>query len=200
MLELFETIKIENGKICNIEWHNRRLNKTRLELFGETKALKLQKYITPTIELQRCRVLYSQDIQSVNYFPYQAKKIQNIQIIKSTIDYAYKYNDRSEINKLINNCDYNEIIIEKNGLLTDTTIANIAFYDGLSWLTPKTPLLEGTTRARLIEDGFLKLKDIKKEDIKNYSHFALMNAMIGFQIKKSISIHYKEKSSCLLKT
>ena len=105
----------------------------------------------------------------------------------STLDYRYKFNDRSKLTLLLDK-NYDEIIIEKDGLLTDTSIANIAFYNGKEWLTPKTPLLEGTTRERLLKEKFLKLENIKKENIKNYSHFALMNAMIGFQIQKSINI------------
>jgi hypothetical protein len=35
---------------------------------------------------------------------------------------------------------------------------------------------------RLIEDGFLHVRDISTDDIKQYSGFAIMNAMIGFQI------------------
>ena len=78
------------------------------------------------------------------------------------------------------NCD--EILIVKNGLLCDTSIANIALFDGRKWMTPKTPLLEGTTRQRLLESGFLTVKDIAVEDLKMYSQMALMNAMIDFDI------------------
>jgi len=185
--ELFETIKIENGQIFNIEWHNKRLNKARKELFGETHKLNLQEYITPpTKGLYRCRVLYSSNIKTVEYFSYAPKYFKKFKVVQSNIDYKYKYNDRSELTKLLKN--YEEIIIEKDTFLTDTSIANIAFFDGTTWFTPEKPLLFGTTRARLIEEGFLKLKNIKKEDIKNYSYFALMNAMIGFQIQKSINI------------
>ena len=187
---LFETIKIENGKIFNLEWHNQRLNKSRFEFFREKNELQLEDYITPPQKgLFRCRVLYNSTILSVDYFPYKEKTIKNFKVVKSHIDYHLKYDDRSELNKLLEDAlNYDEIIIEKNGLLTDTTIANIAFFDGEDWVTPITPLLEGTTRARLVKEGFLKLKEIKKENIKNYSHFALMNAMIGFQIQKSINI------------
>jgi hypothetical protein len=37
-------------------------------------------------------------------------------------------------------------------------------------------------RAKLLDDGFLHKKEIKKEDLKNYSQMALMNSMIGFKI------------------
>ena len=188
MQELFETIKIEDGKIFNLKWHNQRLNQSRLELFSLHKPIDLANYIdTPHQGLYRCRVVYEAEIKSIEYLPYTPKKFKYFKIVNSNIEYNYKYSDRSELNKLIEE-DYDEIIIEKGDLLTDTSIANIAFYDGKEWLTPKTPLLRGTTRERLVDEGFFKLKDIKKENIKNYSHFALMNAMIGFQIQKSITI------------
>ena len=188
MNKLFETIKIENGQIFNLKWHNQRLNRSRLELFSLYKPINLADYIdAPSKGLYRCRVLYDVEIKSVQYLPYTPKTFNSFKIIQSNLEYNYKFNDRSELNKLIHK-DYDEIIIEKDSLLTDTSIANIAFYNGQEWLTPKRPLLRGTTRERLLHEGFLKSENIKKEDIKNYSHFALMNAMIGFQIQKSIRI------------
>jgi len=187
--ELLETIKIEDGHVFNIEWHNRRLNKSRLELFGEKKKLYIQEFLKniPQQGLLRSRLIYTQTISSIEYIPYQEKQFSTFKVVPSQIEYAYKYNNRKALNLLAEK-GYDEIIIEKNGLLTDTSIANIAFFNGISWCTPKSPLLEGTTRERLLNEGFLELKDIKKEDIKKYSHFALMNAMIGFQIQKSINI------------
>ena len=188
MKKLFETLKIEDGKIFNLKWHNQRFNRSRLELFALDKPLNLADYIeTPLQGLYRCRVLYDREIHSIEYLPYTPKTFNHFKIIQSNLEYSYKFDERLALNTLMPK-DYDEIIIEKNGLLTDTSIANIAFYDGLNWLTPKTPLLEGTTRARLLDKKFLKLENIKKENIKNYSRFALMNAMIGFQIQKSINI------------
>jgi len=184
---LFETIKIKDGQIFNLEWHNRRFNRSQKAFFSNPSTTDLKAFITPPkIGLYRCKIIYDREIQSVEYFPYQAKTFQKFQVVPSQIEYGFKYSDRSEFENLLNG--YDEIIIEKNGLLTDTTIANIAFYDGKVWFTPKTPLLEGTTRARLLDEGFLKLENIKKENIEKYSHFALMNAMIGFQIQNSVKI------------
>jgi len=185
---LFETIRIDDGQIKNILWHNRRCNESRRELFNKKIAINLETYIQPPQEgLYRCRILYNSEIQSVEYIPYTPKKIRSIKIIKSQLDYRYKYNNRDELNQLIRK-DYDEILIEKDGLLTDTTIANIAFYTGEVWITPKTPLLKGTTRAKLLHQNFLIEKNIKKEELQNFSHFALMNAMIGFQIQKNTTM------------
>ncbi|HHD81834.1 MAG TPA: hypothetical protein ENK82_08170 [Campylobacterales bacterium] len=187
MLLLFETLKIEDGKIFNVKWHNKRLNKSRKELFNLSTELDLLDYLTspPSLGLYRCKVIYNETILSVEYFPYQAKLFKNFQIRPSQIRYDYKYLNREELESLKNN-PFDDVIIEKEGFLTDTSIANIAFYDRENWLTPKTPLLEGTTRARLLQKGFLKASPIKKEMIKNYTYFALMNSMIGFSIQKSV--------------
>ena len=83
-----------------------------------------------------------------------------------------------------------EVIIEKEGYLTDITIANIAFYDGEQWFTPENPLLKGTMRAKLIDEGFLHKREIRKKDLDNYTQVALINAMIGFKILNHFNIHY----------
>jgi 4-amino-4-deoxychorismate lyase len=185
---LFETIRIEDGQIFNMQWHNKRCNQSRLELFKDNKKVDLKEYISPPLKgLYRCRICYNSSIESIEYFPYAPKKIETLKIIKSQIDYRYKYNNRDPINQLLDK-NYDEIIIEKDGLLTDTSIANIAFYTGTDWITPQKPLLEGTVRAKLMESGFLIQKNIKKEELQKFSHFALMNAMIGFQIQKNINI------------
>ena len=82
-------------------------------------------------------------------------------------------------------CD--DIVIVKNGLLTDTTIANIALYDGNQWLTPASPLLEGTTRTRLLDIGKLTEAEISIDTLDRYYMTAIMNTMLGFvQVENGI--------------
>ena len=190
--KFIETIKIEDGTVFNIKWHNFRLNYTRKEIFKTDNFLNLQEYINsfPKKGLLRCRLLYSKEIESIEYIPYTTREIKSLKVIQSNIEYNYKYANRDELNSLKEQfSSYSDIIIEKNGLLTDTTIANIALFDRDSWITPKTPLLKGTIREKLIDRGFLLTKDIKSDDLNNFSNFALMNAMIGFQIKENIKIY-----------
>ncbi len=185
-MQLLETIKIEDGEIKNLYWHNKRCNSSRFKLFNEKKELKLEKHINPPKKgLYRCRILYAKDIELIEYIPYTYRTIDSLKVIQSDIEYSHKYANREELDRLRG--DYNEVIIEKDGLITDTTIANIAFYNGLNWITPKKPLLKGTMRENLLHKNLLTLKDIRKEELVNFSHFALMNAMIGFQIKKNIN-------------
>lgn len=181
---LLETIKIEDGEIHNLGYHQHRCTKSRQILFDSHDLLDLSSFIdAPKTGLFRCRILYAEHLHSIEYIPYTPKEIQSVKIVSSDIEYSLKYANRDALNALLeSNKDVDEVIIEKKGYLTDTTISNIAFYDGEQWVTPAEPLLEGTMRAKLIDEGFLQLREIKKEDLKNYSKVALMNAMIGFKI------------------
>jgi len=190
---LLESIKIENGKIFNLSYHQARCDKSRKYLFGSSDKLELSKIIDPPqTGLYRCRILYGHSVQSIEYIPYAAKIITTLKVVPSAIDYGLKYADRNALDTLLKaHPKADDVLIEKDGYLSDTTIANIAFYDGLRWFTPEKPLLEGTMRAKLIDEGWLQVKQIRKEELHTYSQVALMNAMIGFSILNHLNIDYK---------
>jgi 4-amino-4-deoxychorismate lyase len=73
-----------------------------------------------------------------------------------------------------------DVLIVKNGFLTDTSYCNIALFDGEDWVTPLTPLIQGVTRAQLLEEGKLIVKDIKLEELMNFQKIALFNALNEF--------------------
>lgn len=181
---LLETIRIEGGEIANLSYHQARCDKSRQKLFNTSDTLDLFSIINPPqTGLYRCRILYAEALHSIEYIPYTPKKIEKLKIIPSNIQYDLKYANRDALNALLEtNKDVDEVIIEKDGCLTDTTISNIAFFDGQAWFTPDNPLLEGTMRAKLIDNGVLHTKEIRKETLSNYSQVALINAMIGFKI------------------
>jgi len=181
---LLETIRIEGGEALHLDYHNKRLNRSRAQLFYSNDTLDLKRYITPPDKAcYRCRVLYDKGIRKIEYHPYYPKDIRSIAVIESDIEYPFKYADRSLFDSLLSASPRSdEVLIVRNGSLTDTTIANIAFLKNGRWITPDQPLLRGTTRERLIDEGFLTPEPIRKEEISNFHGFALMNAMIGFRI------------------
>ncbi len=181
---LLETIKVTRGKALHLDYHNQRFNKARKELFALHEPFDLATIIQPIDQkTYRCRILYDQTIHTIEYLPYQPKTIEKITIVESMIDYAYKYAHREEFETLLAaSLESDDILISKNGYLTDTTIANIAFREKGEWITPDKPLLEGTTRQRLINEGLLTPRAIQKDTIHHFDGFALMNAMIGFRI------------------
>jgi 4-amino-4-deoxychorismate lyase len=185
---LLETIRIEEGSTLHLDYHNQRFNLVRKRLFSIHKPIDLADLITPPPEgLYRCRILYGRTIQKVDYIPYAPKSIRTISLVESDISYSFKYADRSELEHLLSlSPQSDEVLIVKEGLLTDTTVANVAFLEKGKWITPKRPLLEGTTRKRLLDEGFLTAKTIRSDEIDRFDGFALMNAMIGFKILNPI--------------
>lgn len=185
-LEFFETIKCHEYEVYNLEYHNKRVASTI------AKNIDLSEYIYPISDkLLRCKVVYNSDeILNINYYEYKKKEIKSFKIIHNNdINYCKKYLNRDEINKLFEKkqcCD--EILIFKNSLLTDTSIANVAIFLDNIWLTPKKPLLYGTTRQRYIDSGFLKQADITLEMLKRCKKIALLNAMIDFDILEDYSL------------
>lgn len=96
----------------------------------------------------------------------------------SFIVYDHKFLDRKEIDKLfMDRGDADDILIIKDGFITDTSYGNICLFDGVQWVTPRKPLLLGTCRERLLEDGAIVEGDISIEGLKNFEQFAVINAM-----------------------
>ncbi len=75
--------------------------------------------------------------------------------------------------------DNSEILMIKNGLVTDCFYYNVAFYSD-DWYTPEEPLLQGTMRAYLLDEGIINEARITLEDIPLYSKICLFNALNPF--------------------
>lgn len=187
-----ETIKSIDGKVYNISYHQKRYESV-LSTFGISVYKNLEEYLRPPLNgLYKCRLAYTLDSISITYHAYTKKNIHSLHLVyDDTIVYNKKSTNRAKIDELYSlkeECD--DILIVKNGFITDTSIANVAFYKNDIWYTPTFPLLKGTTRQRLLENGFLCTADIKVEDLKMYSQTAILNAMIDFDIITDISYKY----------
>lgn len=181
MPRLLETIKCLDGKVFNLDYHQKRFDASRKKL-GFKNHIRL--FLTPPSKgLFRCRLVYEEEIEKIEFVPYELKEIKTFKLIHSDINYDLKYENRDEINALLQmkeNAD--EIIIVKDSLVTDTSIANLCFYDGKDWLTPKSPLLHGTTRQRLLDEKKIKEAHISYHDLHKFSKLAVLNAMTDFRI------------------
>lgn len=185
-IKYFETIKCDDQEVYNLEYHKKRIAST----IGIN--IQLEEYIyPPTNDLLKCKVVYDETgILDINYVPYEKKEINSFKLVYDDfIAYSKKSVDRTALDKLYLQKEKNdEIIIVKNNLITDTSIANIAIYYDNNWFTPKTPLLFGTTRQRYIDSGILKEKDLEIDSLHKAEKIALLNAMIDFDIKKNFDI------------
>jgi len=184
--KLLETIKAQNGVLFHLPFHQLRLESA----IGENQIELSEILNPPKSGLYRCRVVYDAKDYEVSYHPYFKRSVTKLKLIEdNSIEYARKYADRSALDVLFSQKeDADDVLIVKNGLVSDTTIANVAFFYKNSWITPKQPLLNGTTRMRLRLAGELKEEEIYATDIKKFESIALMNAMIDFDIIRNKKI------------
>ena len=185
MYLFIETICIEDGKISNLPRHQQRVDATRRRFFGQLPQMNLEEHIRNTgcgNGRIRCRVTYGTDIENIEYFPYNIRNVETLKPVEcDSIEYSYKYADRSSLDALFaGRGEADDILIVRNGLLTDTSIANIALWDGRQWQTPDSPLLKGTRLAELLDIGILTELDIPVEKIWTYRKIRLFNAMLHF--------------------
>lgn len=177
---LFETIKVSNFEIQNIGYHIKRAKRS----ICEELKFDMQEVINVTNNgTFRVKVIYDElgNFIETQIFEYKKREIKTLKLINSEINYDKKFLNRKPLDDIFamrEDCD--DVLIVKNGLITDTTIANIAIYSKERWITPQKPLLRGTVRERLIEKKFLKEQDIKTDDLLKAEKIALMNAMTDF--------------------
>jgi len=186
MSQLFETIKIFNGKIFNLQYHNRRMNNSRRILFGLKTEFDLSQFIVIPEKFKngliKCKVIYSDEIESVEFSEYHIKNINSLKVVEcNDLVYDHKFLNRDkleELKRINTKSDSQEILIVKNGFITDTTYSNVVLSDGTKWFTPSTPLLKGTKRTSLIDKGVIHEEEIGLKDLKKFSYLKLINAMI----------------------
>lgn len=196
MYQLFETIKIFNGEIYNVEYHNRRMNNSRNALFGCRDEIDLSVHIEAPNEFRsgliKCNVIYSNKIESTKFFRYQMRKINSLKIVEcDDIVYDHKFLNRNKLGELKRKntkSDSQEILIVKNGFITDTSYSNVVLSDGTKWFTPSTPLLKGTKRFSLINSGLIHEEEISLKDVKKFTQIKLINAMIDLDDTTAIDI------------
>ncbi|MGK0256090.1 MAG: 4-amino-4-deoxychorismate lyase [Arcobacteraceae bacterium] len=177
-MNYFETIKCNDCEIFNLSYHEKRIANT----IG--KNINLQNYVYPiNSKLLKCKVVYNEDeVINVSFQPYSKKIITTFKLVyDDTINYQYKSENRENLEHLyLQRESADEIIIVKNNLITDTTIANIAIFLDGQWFTPKVPLLKGTARQRYIDNLKIKEMDISGDMLMKAQKIALLNAMIDF--------------------
>jgi 4-amino-4-deoxychorismate lyase len=181
---LFETIRIENGILMHPEDHEKRIFRSRSALLGTKDPFFLHQVVTIPSEFSsgvvRCRVDYGIKIDAVKFTHYRLRHLKKFQVVvNEEIEYPFKFSDRSALELLLmekNTAD--EIILVQRDLITDTSFSNLIFYDGRNWITPSTPLLNGTCRERMIRERKIMERKIFLKELYSFLGFKIINAMI----------------------
>jgi 4-amino-4-deoxychorismate lyase len=184
-MHFLESIKCLHGRPQLLPLHQARLDRTRREVLGLESPLPLEKLLAvpshAQVGLWKCRVVYAEKVEAVEYEPYAPKPVRELVLVQADgLDYAYKYADRSGLQQLASATGGDplvDILMIKNGLLTDASYANVLLYDGCRWVTPAQPLLAGTKRAYYLQKGLVILADLAPDDLRRFKKVALVNAL-----------------------
>lgn len=196
MFPLVESIKLHDGVIQNLAYHQNRLDRSMVELFPKAATIDLAKELSeipiPPVGIYKVRVVYGPFLEKIDIAPYTFRFVKSLKIVyNNDIDYHLKYTNRHVLNELFHqreSCD--DIIIVKNGYVTDAFSANLLFYDGRRWFTPNTPLLKGTKRQFLLDNGLIVEKHITIDDLFSFQKVGLINAMIDFDEMPVIEMNH----------
>jgi 4-amino-4-deoxychorismate lyase len=162
------------------------MNRSMKTLCGQEDYFNLESFLKrldkPSTGLYKCRITYDEHSKEVEFLPYQFKVIRNLRVVEhDRINYEFKYADRKTIDKLFElrkDCD--DIIIVKQGFVTDSSFSNIVFKSGKRWITPWSALLKGTQRQKLLTENKIKEEDVRVEDIRSFQCCKLINALMEF--------------------
>lgn len=187
MCRFLETIQFVHGEHLNLDRHQARVNLTFQYFFPDLTPFLLHEILSSREIPEgdgtyKCRLVYDKQVQQLEYLPYSLPSITSLRLVDTRMESSvWKSADRTEYNRafaLREECD--DVLLIRNGLLTDTSYCNVALGDGTVWITPLTPMLYGTRRGELLRQKAIVEKDIPVSEIFRYQKIRLFNAMIDF--------------------
>lgn len=188
MCRFFETICVQDGVIQRLEYHQKRVDETRILFYPSLPPISLVSSVNIPDFAQkdtfRCRVNYDEVIQDVLFFPYNLRTHHRIKLVEiANFTYAHKWQDRTFFaDQLAKYPDVDEILFTRNGFLTDTTYTHILLRkEKGNWILPKTYLLPGTKSKYLLDNQLVDLESLHVNDLENFTQIALINAMRDFE-------------------
>jgi len=186
MCRFIESIQLNDSQFKRLELHQARLQKAMVDFYPNAPVIDLAETLKhtafPNEGMFKCRIVYDSEVRLLEFVPYNRREIHSLKLVETDVESKpYKMEDRSGLNAAFakrGECD--DVLLVKNGLLTDTSYSNIALYDGKQWYTPRVPLLYGVNRAQLLAEEKLIEKDIKSDELMNFQRITLFNALIEF--------------------
>ena len=193
---LLESIRYVDGEPELLPLHQERINRS-LAAYGVTPRWRLADYLAQhpcpasLVGVVKCRLLYDAEPLEVSYAPYHRRTIGSLRAVAApALDYHLKWADRGALQALLELRGEADdiVIVNGEGLLTDSSYTNIALRRGNHWYTPRVPLLEGVQRAHLIAEGVLIPRDIPLAELSTYDRIALINAMMPWSERIELEI------------
>jgi 4-amino-4-deoxychorismate lyase len=179
-----ESVKALGGEYHNLGLHQARINRA-------SRAYGLEGFVLadilpkpPPKGLFKLRLLwpFPPGGARFEFVPYQFPKLDALRLIEHPgASYPHKYIDRRALSALKAVCGASDFILTQNGLVTDSSVANLVFQNGDGLFTPDSFLLPGVKRAALLRRGAVRERRITAQDISSYDKVFFINAMIDIE-------------------
>ncbi|SKB99930.1 4-amino-4-deoxychorismate lyase [Soonwooa buanensis] len=185
MLQFIESIKVEDQKIFLAELHQQRIIETFSHFEKDCRIDVLEVFENLNHDedgLYKFRLVY--DLENnikTQMLPYAISEIEDFELVTDdNLNYQFKYFDRKNFDHLKQKSQADEVIILQNGNVTDTCFSNLLFLKDKTWYTPETYLLNGVQRQHLLKQNQIKSTAISVDNILEFSHFQIINALNDF--------------------
>lgn len=188
MYPCIEAIEWSQGRAHRLPYHQRRVEAAfrclypGVTAFSLSDELEKRQHLFPVQGTYKLRLEYNEQLQTVEFQEYRLRSISTLKMVETgqpTLDY------KSSVRALIDEAfsargTADDVLLVRDGMLTDTSYANIALYDGTKWKSPRIPLLYGTRRAYLIDRQQIETADIRADELHRFQLIRLFNALIDF--------------------
>ncbi|MDP4272345.1 MAG: aminotransferase class IV [Bacteroidota bacterium] len=181
---LLESVRIVDGQWMNAAYHRQRMDDSTMELFGKAFSVDFELIEIP-LEYRKGvvkgRIIYDTQVREIGFDHYFPRKIDSLQLVyDDNIDYHLKWADRTVLNELVKQKgSADEILIIKNGFVTDISYANVIVRFKDRFATPAHCLLKGTRRRQLLDQHIVTEEDITVDKLFQAESVIIINAMLG---------------------
>lgn len=202
MCRFIESIRVENQEVALLEMHQQRMNRSINSLKKSNphclNTLFAQLHI-PNHEVYKWRLVYDENqIYTNEANPYKPIIQSDFELVEiQSFHYSLKWEKRDFFNKIKQNSPASDVIFTQNDQILESSYANLVFHHPEGLFTPKMHLLNGVQRQYLLKTFRIKERKISIEQLHEYSHFQLINALMNLEhspIYETISIKNLDQS------
>jgi len=178
-----ESVGVYDGRAPLLPYHQARVDRTFAAFYPGQQPIDLRRLLEKTSfppGKRKWRVSYNHEAVKAEIAPFPKRDISCLQIMEvEDLDYAYKFTERDKLDALYQRKaqSADEILILRNGFLTDAYYYNVVVKIGSKFLTPRQPLLKGVMRAFYLENQKIQEADLTKEDLFSAEGVYLINAL-----------------------
>jgi len=178
-----ESVGVYDGRAPLLPYHQARVDRTFAAFYSGQRPLDLRRLLAETSfpsGRRKWRISYNHQAAKAEIAPFPKRDISCLQLMEvDDLDYAYKFTERNKLDALYERKaePADEILIFRNGWLTDAYYYNVVVKMGSKLLTPRQPLLKGVMRAYCLEQQQVQLADIRIADLYKAEGVYLINAL-----------------------